>query len=186
MRLCITPAVLPGQFQDELTNRFRRGATPDLDGLQAPAFTVLPNPAPQRGRMHDRNELVDRLAELRSKSHQSVPLPKCDRNSRRQLAPQDLIFHLQVLDLAGQFLLRGPRDQKQKLRVDVPHGRCRRKMLSSMGMTSFLHTGMAADSRKKAATSTSAGACVRLRRSFALSKKYSQKFESIFWILETC
>jgi hypothetical protein len=41
----------------------------------------------------------------------------------------------------------GSGDQKQQRVVDVPHDRCGRKMLSSMWLISFWHTGMPLDSR---------------------------------------
>ncbi len=94
--------------------------------------------------MDDRDQLVDGLSESGAEPDQPVPLLKRDQNTRRQFATQDLVLDLQVLDLAGQFFLGSARDQKQQLSVDVSDGRCGRKVLSSMGMISFLHTGMAA------------------------------------------
>ena len=43
----------------------------------------------------------------------------------------------------------GARDQKQQIRVDVPHGRCRRKMLCRMGKALFLHTASPVASRPR-------------------------------------
>jgi hypothetical protein len=78
---------------------------------------------------------------------QPVPLLGRDRDSGRQFATQDLVLDLQIGNLAGQLLVRGAGNQQQESVVDIPHGRCGRKMLSSRELISFWHTGMPLDSR---------------------------------------
>jgi len=97
--------------------------------------------------MDDQNQLVNRLAKPGTKPDEAIPLLQSDGSPRRQLAAQDLILDLEILDLPGQLFLRGPGDQEEKFRVDIPHGRSRRKVLISMGMTSFLHTDAPSKSR---------------------------------------
>ena len=91
--------------------------------------------------MHNRDQFAQRFAQPGSKPHQPAALLRGDRDSRRQLAPQDLVLNLQVRDLPGKLFLRGTGNQEEQLRVDVPHRGCRRKLLSSMGLTSFWHPG---------------------------------------------
>jgi hypothetical protein len=93
-------------------------------------FSLLfSNPAKQRARRHDRCQLMKRLAELLGEPDQAMTFLRGDRDSRGQFAAEDLVFDLQVLDLAGQFLLGRSGDDQQQGLIDVLH---RGKMLKSL------------------------------------------------------
>lgn len=136
----VAPARLTFQLDDQLADLKRRRLAAPLHRSELPLLAGLPDPPTERVGMDDRDELVERPAELRAESDQPRSFLWGQVKPRRQLAPNHLVLDCQVAHLPGQFPLGRAGDQKEQLRVDVPHGGCRRKVLSSMGLISFWHS----------------------------------------------
>jgi len=73
-----------------------------------------PNPAQERTRRDDGHHLVNGFAQLGSELQQSLAFLRCNRDPRRTLASQHLLFDLQMADLPGQFSLRYAGNHEQQ------------------------------------------------------------------------
>jgi len=109
------------------------------------ASLVFSNPAKERAGSNDRYHLANGLAQSSAELQEPFALLGQNRNARRELAAEDIIFSLQILDLPGQFFLRGAGDDQEQRAVDRVHGRPERKRLGGQEKTSFLHPGRRAN-----------------------------------------
>ena len=139
MRLRVAPVVLARQLDDQRADFLFRLGPAAWRRLPPGLLARLPNPAPQRDRVHDRHQLAETSAELGSELDQPVLFLLGHWHAMGQLRSQDLVLDLQVPDVASQLFLRRTGNQKQQTVVEILHRDKISKVLVSGWLASILH-----------------------------------------------
>ncbi len=102
------PAVLLGHLNDQLPDLLGLARPPHLGRPLAHRLRLAAGPPGERAGRHDRDQFLDLLAQRLAACDQAFPLGRRQIHPIGQLAPQNAILGLQVVDHLGQFGLGRP------------------------------------------------------------------------------
>jgi len=134
----VTPVILAGKLQHQPANLFGFASAATFDNFALPSGSfVLTNPPKDGAGRDDADQVTQHSAELRGEPHQPLSLGQGDRDPRRQLAPQDFVLDLQVLDLPGELGMRGRGNDHEQGLEELGHGEIRASGVTSRSSRHF-------------------------------------------------
>ena len=145
----VAPTRFPGQLENQLANLFRGPFATPRRGHRLATLAFLPNPAPHRVGMHDRDQVVERPTKLGREARQSPPLLRRELDPRRQLLPHCLALNHEKAVMPNQLFLGRASDQHQERAIDVPHGGQTPQVVVRWAGGAVLHTAARADRPRK-------------------------------------
>jgi hypothetical protein len=136
---CEAPSVFAGHFEDQTTdvNPGSRPAFLPSIHRRSPALT---NPATERVRMDDGDQLIQGFTQFGTKSNEPISFVRSQSDPRGQFVSQDPVLNLQVADMPGEIFVGRGRKNQQESSIDVAHRGNLIKCSRGNRLASFLHT----------------------------------------------